>query len=331
MQTLIGFRNVMAEELYKMADKEVESVLKKISSEGPSIELMSKAVTKMRKDAPGMAFEGKGAFKERMTAGKKIAGNMEGNAPMEHARTSDKLARATSTDKREGLKAYDMDAKAPVVPIEILDEQSLRFLVKHRKGVEATPEDTKETLVAKLKKTGVIDGKGKEVSPVLDSVGDNMDPRLRSKIDVNDSDLNLSDDERVGDGPDKDMAPFMAGILSNLVDAKHKFIVDAKALNMPLKAGISGNAHRFMNQAAQMGAPLPGARMAIYGHLVTIEAHSFHEVMSASLPHVPYEPGVYLPFKPMPDGTVKDLAKSVLEEGTTVEDLLGLNRKAAKK
>ena len=321
VQTIIGFRNIMAEEMYKMGDKELDSVLKKITSDPEAVAAMTRGVGEMRDAAPGMTFEGKGAFKERMTAGKKIAGNMEGNAPRTHARKNPLKGRVPGKDK---LQDYDMDAKAPVVPIELLGLSDLKFLVKHRKGVEVESGDTEESLRDKLRQTGVIDGKGKEVEPVLDSVGDNMDPRLRSQIDKDDADLGLQDNEKDNDGPREDHAPFMAGILANLVDAEHKFIKDAREkFKMPLKAGISGNAHRFMNQAKQMGAPLPGARLAIYGHLVTIEAHSFHEVMSASLPHVDYKPGEYVPFKPKSFETeMWDLAKAQMGDDKEKQEIL---------
>jgi hypothetical protein len=68
-----------------------------------------------------------------------------------------------------------------------------------------------------------------------------------------------------------------------------------------------------MNQANLMGAPLHGSRAAILGHLVKINAHSFHEICTAAKGQVPYTAGKYLPFKPFSDTEMFTLAGKVVE------------------
>ena len=302
VQALIAFQGVLADKLYEMERDEIVGIMKKVGTHAAAIKLAADRVD----DTRARGEDGKS--KAPAKASKKLTGSMAGNAPMDQARNSPKKGRVTNGQ----LTAYDMDAKTPQVPIELLTLDQLKFLVKRRDGIEVEESDNAASLVGKLKGSGVVA-----------SSGDNMDPRNRATVPIDDPDLALDEREKKTEGPYKDMAPFMAGILANLVDSEHDFIKGAKAVKMPMKAGISGNAHRFMNQASQMGAPLPGARMAVYSHLVTIEAHSFHEVMSASLPHVPYTPGKYIPFKPMDDEKVRGLAKSVLEDKSQYKKLLG--------
>ncbi len=309
VQALIAFQGVLADKLYEMERDEIEAIMKQVGTKADAIKLAADRVddTRVRDDDGNQKRDEDGNVVKPRKASKALTGSMAGNAPMDQARNSPKKGRVTNGE----LDAYDMDAKTPQVPVELLTKPQLEFLVKRRDGIEVEDGDTEERLKEKLIGSGC-----------LASSGDNMDPRNRSEIAIDDEDLALDPRERT-EGPYKDMAPFMAGILANLVDSEHDFIKNAKRLKMPMKAGISGNAHRFMNQASQMGAPLPGARMAIYSHLVTIEAHSFHEVMNASLPHVPYVQGKYIPFLPMGDDKVRDIAKSVLEDKSQYKKLLG--------
>ena len=78
-------------------------------------------------------------------------------------------------------------------------------------------------------------------------------------------------------------------------------------MDMPLRAGISGNTHRFMNQAGLLGVDPIGSRLAMLGHLIPTNAHSFHEVMSAAEP-LAYVPGHYLPLAPLGEGDLNAAA-----------------------
>ena len=52
---------------------------------------------------------------------------------------------------------------------------------------------------------------------------------------------------------------------------------------MPLTAGISGTTNRLMTAGKRLGeAPLTRVRLMALGHLMGVEAHSFHEIMSAA-------------------------------------------------
>ena len=89
-------------------------------------------------------------------------------------------------------------------------------------------------------------------------------------------------------------------------------IPTAKDLKITMKAGISETTHRFMNQASLMGEDVYGSRAAILGHLMRINAHSFHEVCVAAKQHAPeYRPGRYVPFRPFKKADLLPLAAEV--------------------
>ena len=91
----------------------------------------------------------------------------------------------------------------------------------------------------------------------------------------------------------------------------HEWIEVAKALNMPLTAGISGTTARLMNVGEGLGAaPLNRVRLMVLGHLLPIGAHSFHEIMSAarSFDGCTYTDGNYKNIAPLTwDGELKPL------------------------
>jgi len=298
VQLVIQFQSVMAEGLYKKTTKQIEKLLGQIGTSEKAIQKTVNRVNNTRKDSAG----NKTKDKKREAQGKTLVSSTHGNPEMRNAKKSKK--KAVGSYNTEGK--LEMDGKTPSVPVEALTVKQLRFLAKTKK-VNLKGERTKDAIIAILKGEDIHESRDREDDGITPQIAE-KDPRSRSKIPVDDPDLAMSDVEKGQKGPDPDYAPFVQGTFANLIDAEHKYIKAAKALKMPLKAGISGNAHRFMNQAALMGAPLYGARLAVYGHLVTIKAHSFHEVMTASRPHCKYTDGKYLPFKPLPDADMYALA-----------------------
>ena len=102
------------------------------------------------------------------------------------------------------------------------------------------------------------------------------------------------------------MLPFLKGWKANIVSQDHDWIKTAiDDLQMPLKAGISGTTYRFMHMAKLFNVDTQNTRLAALGHLLPINAHSFHEVMSAAASVEPYTPGQYIPLKPWGDEPIK--------------------------
>jgi hypothetical protein len=75
---------------------------------------------------------------------------------------------------------------------------------------------------------------------------------------------------------------WVVGSVSNMVKPEAGFIQGANDQAMPLKAGISGTTYRFGQMGSLLGADPALARQAAVGNLTSIDAHSFHEIASAS-------------------------------------------------
>ena len=96
---------------------------------------------------------------------------------------------------------------------------------------------------------------------------------------------------------------------------------------MPLRAGISGTTQRFMSLSKQMGANPYGSRLAMMGHLIPTNAHSFHEVMVAAKGYGPaYHKGKYIPMQPLTPAEMRDLAKKSGAKAGEVEQVLGTKK-----
>jgi hypothetical protein len=110
-----------------------------------------------------------------------------------------------------------------------------------------------------------------------------------------------------------------------MLDEENDWVKTARALEMPLKAGISGTTRRWMHAAKQLGANMPGARLTMLAHLLPTMAHSFHEIMTAAKGMVPYKgKGSYIPLAPLGEGDVRGFAKSAgIPEGEH-DQVLGL-------
>jgi hypothetical protein len=215
-------------------------------------------------------------------------------------------------------KNYEMDRKFPTLPLDVLEMSHLTLLAR-RYDVSHGPDTSKEDLIKALKlkqderrAAEVDEEKRRRMEATGAAPGAELGPMARSTRQRDSEDIALTEDEgQEADALDAEFAPFIEGILANLVDEEHQFIKTARELEMPLKAGISGTTHRFMNQASMMGADLYGARSAILGHLVRINAHSFHEICSAARPHTEYQKGHYLPFRPFSNDEMYGIAKKV--------------------
>ena len=291
IQHVINFGGILAEEVYATGNDDLKKILGKIGVKESAI----KAVIDRK------AATGDGGDKKH----KALYGDMAGNDDMKYAKTT----------KVNGEK-YEMDMKFPSVPLEILKRAELEL---YARKLEIPYDDTmsdadiRAALLPKQKELKATAEKPWEHATPGAAPGAESSPLVRSTRSANDADIALTEGEKKADGLGDNLAPFIEGILANLVDEKHIFIDTARQLEMPLKAGISGTTHRFMNQAAMMSAPLHGARAGILGHLVKINAHSFHEVCSAAQGQVPYVKGKYLPFKPFKDSEMFALAGKIVE------------------
>ena len=89
------------------------------------------------------------------------------------------------------------------------------------------------------------------------------------------------------------------GVEMYMLDESQKFIQEARMVyNMPLAAGISGTTTDLLEVAIMFGVSGSQQRflyaLACLGHLGSIGAHSFHEIMtSAKQANVAYHPGNY--------------------------------------
>ena len=124
----------------------------------------------------------------------------------------------------------------------------------------------------------------------------------------------------------------MEGTLANIVDENHWWISEARDLEMPLKAGISGTTSRYMHFAKLMSAPdLYSQRLAVFAWAVPINAHSYHEVMSAAKAYCDYSKGKYLPFRPLNKQILSAAVVASGSEKEEVDQILGIAEKDTKK
>jgi len=306
IQHVIQFGTILAEKVYSTENDDLKQLLSKIGVQEGAI----KAII-ARKDStdPKAGKEGKTLF-----------GDMKGNREMRFAKTTHK-------DEGGESKHYEMDMKFPSVPLEVLERSHLELYARQL-GISydenTSDADLRAALTVKQDEMKRANPDNSRLPSPGAAPGAESSPMVRSTRSADDADMALTDKEKKADGLGPEFAPFVEGILANLVDEKHTFIKTARRLKMPLKAGISGTTHRFMNQASMMSAPLHGSRAAILGHLVKINAHSFHEVCTAAKGQVPYKRGEYLPFKPFKDSEMFDIAGKIVETKEEKNILLGV-------
>ncbi|MDY0060660.1 MAG: hypothetical protein RBU45_12690 [Myxococcota bacterium] len=224
-------------------------------------------------------------------------------------------------------KANEMDAKLPEIPVESLTHPELLQIARaHQKNPKATtklPADfesmSRDDLIKALKNVDVkTSGKG-EPNPLSRS------QKQRGAGGVELGEMEAKAESHRG----AEYLPWIEGARANLVKEGHKWIQKARRLNMPTKAGISGTTNRFMAFGAQIGhSALPSLRLAILGDLLTMNAHSYHEIMTASrgFKGCTYNPhkSPYLPMLPLNEGELQAIAG-----GKEAFDLINTQKKKA--
>jgi hypothetical protein len=222
-------------------------------------------------------------------------------------------------------KSEHHDQKSPNVPLEMLSESELMAkagalgLLGDVDGArEDTPtENIREELTRKItakqqaSADEVADDSRKQKA-VGNSGGGESNPMHRSKKrrDRERPD-ELSAGEQKAQGVEPDFDPFLEGWKANILK-EGNFIKEARnELEMPLRSGISGTTWRFMNYASLVGADLPASRLAMFGYLILMDAHSFHEIATAASAFVPYTPGKYTGLAPLNDAEVAQWAQGL--------------------
>ena len=228
------------------------------------------------------------------------------------------------TDAKKADQGPDM--KFPTVPLEALNLDEVSELAR-RFGMRPRADSNKADVIAMLKvfQQRALDedpdGRGKYVTVGATGQG-NANPLTLSDRDE-DTEVGLEGRENRAHGLDGKL-PFVEGMIANIVNDNSEWIKDAKALDMPLRAGPSGTTFRTMNFAAQLSVDKPKTRLAMLGLLMPTNAHSFHEIMTAAQGHVPYEKkGRYLPLEPI-TSEVRGLAESFCD-AEEVDAVLGLD------
>ncbi len=97
-----------------------------------------------------------------------------------------------------------------------------------------------------------------------------------------------------------DTISLLVGPKANRLNPDHVWVKYARALNMPLRSGVSGTTNRLLNTGTALGMSPVEVRLPVLGHLLKVEAHSYHEIMSAAATHgAPYTPGDYKSLAPL--------------------------------
>lgn len=122
------------------------------------------------------------------------------------------------------------------------------------------------------------------------------------------------------------------GVEMYMLDESQAFVQQARMVyNMPLAAGISGTTTDLMEVAIMFGVNDPKQRflyaLACVGHLGSIGAHSFHEIMtSCAQAGVPYTPGDYRSILPALPG---DHPAKLLFEDARFKNVPGIGENPA--
>ena len=261
---------------------------------------------------------------------------LEGSGGQAVDKAPDKANKAVfkdTTDNQEYKDAKDseMDRKFPFLPLETLPREEL-LVIARRHGQKPRETTPTERIISKLKvkqasmRAAELDKDGKSFITAGMVPRGEGNPLTQSKTDRDTAGIGLSNREGEAHGLSDDVLPFLEGFTANMVDENNDWIKAAHELEMPLRAGISGTTNRFMMLASQLGANLPGSRLAMMGHLIPTNAHSFHEIMVAAQGHVPYSQGKYVPMAPLYETDMRDLAKSSGATGEEVDVVLGLKK-----
>jgi hypothetical protein len=240
-------------------------------------------------------------YEEAKASGKKGAKAMFGFQSVEgdeqYNQGGEEFKKAKSHDKVTGR---EMDQKLPNVPLDALEDDVLRALGKKYK-IANSDTISRADLIAALTAAG-MKGSGKGEGNVL----------ARSQEKREGSTFGASEDEsKAVSFRGDEFLPFIEGEVANLIDERNEWVKKARELEMPLKAGISGTTHRFMNFGKVIGMPnMVNLRLAMIGYLIPMKAHSFHEIMTSARAHAgcSYTAGHYWPLDPLGEGELVNLA-----------------------
>jgi hypothetical protein len=306
VQHVIQFGDQFAEIVFSRSDGKLSTAVKEIIGNDAAIDAIEKRVEGM--DDPTKRGEG---FGRPTKDAKGLLGDKSGG---------DGEFKDAKDMKTAGGKDHEMDDKLPGIPVDALKYNQLFALAQTKDfpGKHGTP-------------------RAEVLAFVKDKIGDKTpkgggQPLTRSKRRLDDPNVKMGADEKKAKGLSesgaanvKKLLPFSEGVIANLIDPNHWWVKAAKKLEMPLKAGISGNTHRWMNMSKQLGVKAVNARLTMYGQLIPINAHSYHEISAAARAHVPYNDGKYFPLEPLTRTQVNNLAKAVEPDKGKHDLLLGLS------
>ena len=211
-------------------------------------------------------------------------------------------------------KTVGMDSKTPEIAFEVLTQKELYRLMR-MKGLPITHGMTNAQMVAALKiEAAESTRKANEKAAAEAAAKNEPAPDPKKVPETSNVGMTTYPDKP---GLTQEAMPYLQGIEANMVNPQHRWIIAAVEADMPLKAGISGTTHRFMGLGELLGVgDKEGMRLAMLGHLQAIEAHSFWEIVDASLMGNPPR-GKYVPFKPVEND---DMEKAALETVTNNPD-----------
>jgi hypothetical protein len=210
----------------------------------------------------------------------------------------------------------DMDRKFPTLPLDTLTREELVVLAR-RHDLKPREDTPTKRILEQLKKLQGLETGG-QGTPVM------------STRTTEEAGVELSADEKRAHSLKEGLLPFMEGTLANLVDENHEWISEARGMDMPLKAGISGTTQRWMHFSKLMSAPdLYSNRLAIYAWAVPINAHSYHEVMAGAKTYCEYtskKGGGYYPFRPLNITLLRKAAEASGVPKERVDEVLGIKK-----
>jgi hypothetical protein len=152
-------------------------------------------------------------------------------------------------------------------------------------------------------------------------------PLARTQITVKEAmekGLQLSDREIAAAGGLDAQLGWVVGQRANLINPAAPFVAGAKEDSMPLKAGVSGTTYRWMQLVSMLDGDPSMGRLAAIASLQAADAHSFHEIASASKGFgVDYNSSSPYANVGIDEGTLRALAA---KQGTTLDELNGKKR-----
>ena len=195
-------------------------------------------------------------------------------------------------------KGQDMDTKLPSFTKEALSEQMGVEIKKPSSGIgEANPIAKTDMTIEEANKLG---------------------------FQLSDAEIQ----QAKGANPQGTELPWVKGSVANMVDPDAPFVQGANENSMPLKAGISGTTARAMGLFDTLGMDPELARLACMVQLQQIEAHSYHEIASASNGYMKGDAGEFKydvnnPYANMGGLTPTQLQEIAARQGMNFDDLNG--------